>query len=87
MEAIALRHSKELIGLKPSWCIFSPVSIYNFLDFKINFIMSQEVGVEPWSYKEYILGGEDWDIHMNLKGYNEKNGYGSCIHHHYTIEL
>ena len=34
IEAIALRHSRELIGLKPSWCTFNPISLFGFPDFK-----------------------------------------------------
>ena len=34
-EATALRHSKELAGLKPSWCTFRfIISFLDFLDFK-----------------------------------------------------
>lgn len=40
MEATALRHSKELTCLKPSRRTFSPISLFNFLDFNINFILS-----------------------------------------------
>ena len=40
-EATALRHSKELNGLKPSWCTFNPVSLFGFPNFKINFVSTQ----------------------------------------------
>ena len=33
MEAIALCHSRELVGLKPLWCTCSPFSLLGFLDF------------------------------------------------------
>ena len=41
MEAIgatAFCHSRELTSLKLSWCIFSPIGLFCFPDFKMNFI-------------------------------------------------
>ena len=37
-EAAALHHSKESTNLKPSSCAFSPIDLFGFPDFKINFI-------------------------------------------------
>ena len=37
-EATTLLHSKELVGLKPSRFTFSLISLFDFMDFKINFI-------------------------------------------------
>lgn len=33
-EYYAICHSRELVGLRPSSCIFSPNSLFNFMDFK-----------------------------------------------------
>ena len=38
MEVTALYHSRESVGLMPSWYSFSLISLYGFQDFKINFI-------------------------------------------------
>jgi hypothetical protein len=38
MEANAVYHSRELIELKPSWCAFSLISLFGFVDFKVDFI-------------------------------------------------
>ena len=37
-EATALRHSRELVGLEPSWCTFSFISFFDALNFKINIV-------------------------------------------------
>ena len=36
IEATVLRHSRELVGLKPSRCALNPISLFGFPDFKIN---------------------------------------------------
>jgi hypothetical protein len=38
IKATALCHSKEIIDKKPSWCTFNPISLFGFLNFKINSI-------------------------------------------------
>ena len=43
-EATTLHHSKELTSLKPSWSTFSPISLFGFPDFKINFNSFQSTG-------------------------------------------
>lgn len=40
-EANTLCHSRKSLGLKPSWCIFSPISFFGFLNFIIIFISFQ----------------------------------------------
>ena len=37
-ESTSLHRSRELTGLKPSWCAFSPIRPFGFPDFKIDFI-------------------------------------------------
>ena len=37
-KATALRHFKELVGLKLSWCSFSYIISFDFMDFNINFV-------------------------------------------------
>jgi hypothetical protein len=37
-EATTLHHSEKVVDLWPSWRAFNPISIFNFPDFKINFI-------------------------------------------------
>ena len=34
-KTIAFCNSRELVGLKPSWCSFNPISFFDFLNFKI----------------------------------------------------
>jgi hypothetical protein len=36
-KATALRHSRDLVDFKPSWCTFSPISHFGFVDFIVNF--------------------------------------------------
>ena len=38
-EATALQHSRKLVGFKPLWCTFKPISLFGFPDFKFNFIL------------------------------------------------
>ena len=38
MEATALCHSKGCVGLKPSWCTLSFISLFGFLAFKTDSI-------------------------------------------------
>jgi hypothetical protein len=38
-DASTLHHSREFIGLKPSWCTFNASSLFSFLDFQINFTL------------------------------------------------
>ena len=37
-EATALRHSREVVGLEPSWCTFNFISFFDALNFKINIL-------------------------------------------------
>ena len=48
-EATALHHSKILTSLKASWRTFSPISLFGFPDFKINFIS--------------LMSGKEWVVH------------------------
>ena len=38
MDTSTLHHSRELAWLTPSYCTFSPISLFGFLDFKSNSI-------------------------------------------------
>ena len=37
VEATALCHCREVVGLKPSRCTFNPIRLFGFLDFEIRF--------------------------------------------------
>ena len=68
-EATTLRHSKEIIGLKPSWCAF----LFDCMDFKINFISfigDKQNEKEPW---DMLYGSCWWDKnnHLILMGAQE----------------
>ena len=42
-EATALCHPRELASLKPSLSTYNPISLFSFLDFKINFVSMHNV--------------------------------------------
>ena len=66
-EATALRHCRELANLKLLWCIFNPISLHGFMDFKINFIIFHN------KYSKYLI----WFIaaHTELRaGLDHGNG-------------
>ena len=37
-KAPTLHHAREIVGLKPPWCVLSPINFFGFLDLKTNFI-------------------------------------------------
>ena len=37
-EATIVRHCRELVGLIPSWCDFSPISLFSYPNFTVSFI-------------------------------------------------
>ena len=82
----ALHHFRKLTGLKPSWCAFSPISPFGFLDFKINFISfigDKQQENEPWGMMSlcdmlYISCWWDKNNHFILTGAQEDKKCERC---------